>query len=139
MKCRLAAVNASGIGAWVSVKTASVQVPAPDAIYELITTDAGGDADADDAQLRVELPLNRTHTKTGFVNFSPYTIADYGVQIKSADAEWPEVQLSGAHPLPTGITRISTEEENDKRNVPIFRHRIRAVIRCRAPFTPITI
>ncbi|MGR3913611.1 MAG: fibronectin type III domain-containing protein, partial [Gammaproteobacteria bacterium] len=106
---QIAAVNASGIGAWVGAKTAAVKVPAPDAIYELITTDAG------DAQLRVQLPLNRTHTKTGFVNFSPHTIADYGVQIKSADAtDWPEVQLSGAHILPAGITRISTEEESEK-------------------------
>ncbi|MGR3915140.1 MAG: cadherin-like beta sandwich domain-containing protein, partial [Gammaproteobacteria bacterium] len=108
-EAQIAAVNASGIGAWVGAKTTAVKVPAPDAIYELITDDAG------DAQLRVQLPLNRTHTKTGFVNFSPHTIADYGVQIKLADAaEWPEVQLSGAHILPPGVTRISTEEESEK-------------------------
>ncbi|MGR3912926.1 MAG: fibronectin type III domain-containing protein, partial [Gammaproteobacteria bacterium] len=106
---QIAAANASGIGAWVAVKITAVQVPAPDAIYELITNDEGGDA-----QLRVELPLKRTHTKTGFVNFNPDTIADYGVQIKSADADWPELQLSGAHHLPPGITRTSTEKESER-------------------------
>ncbi|MGR3914928.1 MAG: cadherin-like beta sandwich domain-containing protein, partial [Gammaproteobacteria bacterium] len=101
---QVAAVNADGRGAWAAVSTAAVRVPAPDAAYTVGTYEGG-------AQLRVQLPLTRTVSKTGFVNFNTATVEDYGVQIKSADADWPEVELSGVHSLPAGVLHISTDEE----------------------------
>ncbi|MGR3915079.1 MAG: cadherin-like beta sandwich domain-containing protein, partial [Gammaproteobacteria bacterium] len=111
---QLAAVNADGIGAWVTVKTTAVKVPAPDVAYALTTHNGA-------AHLRVQLPPHSRYTSRGFVNFRPATVEDFGMQIKSADADWPiETLLSGEIALPPGVSNISTDEELAKG---IFRFR----------------